>query len=384
VTDCICGNGQYLATGGSATAKAVFVNSVLQHNRAVKSSSGAVSGIMFANCNLVNVSVLDNSFSSATYGDCGFNAYNSVIFASGMMSDKCVCEQSVTGDGVRSVMATLVFDPRVIAGSEAETMGLAGHLADKVELPQGVDRYVDFFGNVIAQSGTVMAGAVQQTATPAAGAVVAKASVSVDGNPTARASGYSYVIPDCYPTQYLFSVPPVAGKRVCYYGFSQCSSRRGVHGSHTWTVRFPAKDDDSLWVMPPADIGTAITNSSVTLGVKTLIDVPDDEFLILSFGHCNFDIHQTYHWFSEINESSETFRFYSLRCIIRYQEKNQIRSFCCFVRNVLVIFSTKSTLPGNVCYLHIFQDVSSDITSCSLSPFSDRCTVSVCKDLHQS
>jgi hypothetical protein len=275
VTDCTAGNGQYLVTGSSATAKAVFVNSILQHNRAVKNASGSVTGIMFSNCDLVNVSVLDNSFSSATYGDCGVKAYNSIIFASGMMSDKCVCEQSVTGDGVRSVMATLVFDPRVIAGSEAETMGLAGHLADKVELPQGVDRYVDFFGNVIAQSGTVMAGAVQQTATPAAGAVVAKASVSVDGNPTARASGYSYVIPDCYPTQYLFSVPPVAGKRVCYYGFSQCSSRRGVHGSHTWTVRFPAKDDDSLWVMPPADIGTAITNSSVTLGVKTLWVDPD-------------------------------------------------------------------------------------------------------------
>ena len=262
ITENTTRNGQMLVKGvtSSAASRANLFACVLTHN------ATEANGIMLYNINIVNCTVADNVFGSCTYGATAW-IYNSVFHSSGSLHASATYVNCVTSEPY-PIMSTLLSDPRVIAGSAAETAGDGQYVASVIALPAAIG-YKDYYGNAIPTSGTVMAGAAQVSAAPAAGGLACWGGVRVDGSRKCRAAGYSYVFPESYPTQYHITADAVAGRRVCYYSFARIPTLVNLTGT-----RFP-DPDDGVWVMPPPDSSLVLTNTGLAMSSKLVWADPE-------------------------------------------------------------------------------------------------------------
>ena len=249
--------------GGSTTSpgRVRLYACVVHHNQWGGDHANSGGGILIHLAQVFNSTIIDNSFASCCYS-ANEHFYNTVFFGSGSRSSQCTYSNCVStasvgvGDRVepRSVMSTIHPDIRLLPGSVARTAGDGSHLA-LLQLPEGID-YSDYGGNMVNTSGTIAAGATQTVGTPAAGGIaVWGGATCVDGRSQCKNEAYSYVFPDVYPTQYVFtafSVPE--GKRPAYFFFSK------NYGSQ-YDYRFPDRND-RLLVTPPANPDVVITNTS--------------------------------------------------------------------------------------------------------------------------
>ena len=141
-------------------------------------------------------------------------------------------------------------DWRVVAGSAAETAG-DGSLSARAtfnHIPLS-ERYKDFYKNPIPETGTVMAGAVQQSAQVVAGGIALNTSgvngMAVDGWPGRPGD---WVFATVWPTQ--FTVTATAGTVNRYI-------RRLSSDSYDYVA---PRMDESILVMPLPEIGSLVTN----------------------------------------------------------------------------------------------------------------------------
>ena len=249
--------------GTDSTNKVRLYACVVHHNQ--WGANRASGGIMIYYAEAINCTIVDNAFSSCCYS-ANERFYNTVFFGSGALNASCFYTNCVTSG--RSVMSTIHPDVRLIAGSAACTAGDGAHLA-RIQLPEGVE-YSDYGGNTPATSGTIAAGATQTALAPAAGGIATIGyNTCVDGTGQCRNDAYSYVFPDAYPTQYLFTAEAVpAGKRLAYFQFK-------ANASSDYDYRFPDRND-RLWVMPPADPNVVISNHNTAVQSITYVDPAAD------------------------------------------------------------------------------------------------------------
>lgn len=252
-------------TGGSTLVIAQLYACVFHHNT-WGLDNAASGGKMFQNVLAVNCTVIDNSFKVC--GDSANNRfYNTVFFHSGTHGKSAAWSNCMTEtDEPRPVMSTLVPDVRLLPQSKAIGAGDASHLS-LVSFPDAIG-LSDFGGNVLAaDSGRISAGATQTVGRPAAGGIAVKSGVTVvDGGGRIRSGSYSYVFPDAYPTQYLFSAVAPEGKRLMYFKFEG-------NPLVQYDIRYPDRSD-RLQVMPPADPDTVITNTDAA--VRDVVYVKPD------------------------------------------------------------------------------------------------------------
>ena len=250
-----------VAMGSSSSSKAVFYACVFHHNM-YGTSNAASSGTMFSNVMAVNCTVLDNAFKACT-GTANESFYNTVFFQSGTYNASSTFANCVKeSDEPRSVMSTIIPDVRLLPNSVARTAGSGEHLS-LITLPEEIDNK-DFGGNTPATSGTIAAGATQTVGTPAGGGIAVKGGAEiVNGTGQCRSGSYSYVYPDVYPTQYVFTAVAESGKRLSHFRFIG-------NPLYTYDYRFPDRND-RLLVMPPANPDVVITNSETTVRDVTYV-----------------------------------------------------------------------------------------------------------------
>ena len=229
--------------------------SVFHHNAwGLENNSG--NGYMFSNVQAVNCTVIDNAVKTCSDSQ-NDSFYNTLFFHSGTYGSKSTYSNCITeNEELYPVMSTLIPDVRLLPNSVAKGAGVASHLS-VVSLPDGIG-YKDFGGNDLSLlSGTIAAGATQTVGQPAAGGIAVKGGAeTVNGVGKCRANSYSYVFPDVYPTQYLFSAVAPDGKRLSHFRFSSPVSSSDY--------RFPMTND-TLWVMPPSDSNMVLTNTETVV-----------------------------------------------------------------------------------------------------------------------
>ena len=210
---------------------------------------------------LCNCTLFCNSSSTVLTGNGG--AYNCIFVDNGspLASTKYTDANTLgsvftatNGMGVTWVDRWQVVGPaagdwRVVAGSVAETVGSGIHANRSAftHIPSS-ERYKDFYKNPIPETGTVMAGAVQQSAQVVAGGIAFNSSgvtgMAVDGHPV---HPKDWVLATAYPTQFV--VTATAGTVFRYI-------RRMPGG---WEPVVPRMDESAL-LMPPPTIGQLSTN----------------------------------------------------------------------------------------------------------------------------
>ena len=250
-----------IVVGDSSSLRAKLYACVLHHN-AYGNANDNSGGTLLYRVIGVNCSVLDNAFKACT-GSADEFFYNTVFFQSGTYNASSTFVNCVKeSDEPRSVMSTIIPDVRLLPNSVARTAGDGAHLS-LITLPEGID-YKDYGGNTPASSGTIAAGATQTVGTPAAGGIAVKGGAEiVNGTGRCRSGSYSYVYPDVYPTQYLFSAVAPEGKRLSHFRFIG-------NPLYTYDYRFPDMND-RLLVMPPANPDVVITNSDTTVRDVTYV-----------------------------------------------------------------------------------------------------------------
>ena len=156
-------------------------------------------------------------------------------------------------------------DWRVVAGSAAETAGDGSRSASNAftHIPSS-ERYKDFYKNPIPETGTVMAGAVQQSAQVVAGGIALNTSgvngMAIDGHP---ARPGDFVLATAWPTQ--FTVTATAGTVNRYI-------RRLPDATYDYVA---PRMDESILVMPLPEIGSLVTNDVKYADLEYWVD-PDN------------------------------------------------------------------------------------------------------------
>ncbi|MBQ3290423.1 MAG: hypothetical protein IJH50_13560 [Kiritimatiellae bacterium] len=202
---------------------AAFLNSVLM---GINGNVGAFEGLVYTNC-IADLSA--NQTSGLTFGDDSFHN---------------------KGDAVRfQCIAPLLDDYRLLDTSDAIGFADAALIAC-VNLPAEIDPYVDFYGNAVARTGSIAAGACQQTVAPAGGAMLFTRPVRIlDGASKSFANnGYAFAVE--YPVQW--HVQPELAEGRYLYNYT-------IAGATGGGKRVPDMDE-KFWVMPPP-AGTIATNT---------------------------------------------------------------------------------------------------------------------------
>ena len=234
---------------GSSSHKVRIFGCVVHHNLWSKDNDSS-DGTLLSYVMAVNCTIVDNAFKNC----CGSNEsfYNTIFYNSGAYGAESVFSNCVKdGDDIHPIMSTIIPDVRLLPGSAALTAGRGEHLS-LLEIPEEIG-FKDYGGNLPAMSGVIAVGATQTVGTPAAGGIAVKGgAICVNGTGLCRKDAYSYVFPDVYPTQYLFTAVAPEGKRLSHFHFYS-------HSAAAYDYRFPDRND-RLWVMPPSDPDMVITN----------------------------------------------------------------------------------------------------------------------------
>ena len=161
---------------------------------------------------------------------------------------------SVTETTDYQFVAPLYDDCRLLEGCVAATAGDASEL-ERLSLPGDIDPYVDYLGNAIPKTGTIAAGCIQTTVTPAGGAILFPEfnAICADGKPVYGRNLYAFA--EQWPTQ-----------------FQVQAAAKGVTPIRNFELNlklvYPMMDD-SLWILPPQDPSCVIT-STVSKASRTL------------------------------------------------------------------------------------------------------------------
>lgn len=259
-TDCTQLVGGMLISGSTASSLVQLYCCVVDHN--FNSMSYNVSnGIMIYNTKAVNCTIVDCS-----YGSCCYSAnekfYNCLFWNAGGRNSSCTYVNCITeADEKRPIMSTIYADTRLLPGSAAIGAGDALHLSE-ITISEEAAKLVglkDYGGNDLPAEGALAAGANQTVGTPAAGGICTIGqTLRADGHKM-KDSAWSYVFPDVYPTQYLFTVANTdPAKRICSLQFNG-------HYKDGYDFRFPDRND-RFWIMPPAKPDVVLTNNAITIG----------------------------------------------------------------------------------------------------------------------
>ena len=266
---------------GGAARESNCYSCIMAHN---KCQSGMMQGGRCVNCTLVDT---DTSMS------CQSVFVNSLLMCAGSMSltgasaisaiTNCVTGPLVNGSGVAlanrihetietedfQCVAPLFDDFRLIEGCAAATQG-NGALQDLFSIPEA-DRHKDFFGNPVPTSGSICAGAIQQTVPVAGGGIRFSFGhnkgirFSFGGRDCLRYAFNLYAFAETYPTQWQFKVSHLDGTKFFCFEANQ-------HGG-----RFYPGMDDVTWLMPPP-AGIVATNTLVwTTGGELYVN-PGSEY----------------------------------------------------------------------------------------------------------
>ena len=244
------------ADAGLAASDSRMVNCVVtrSHRAGGISDDGVVELSSLYNCTLV-----DNDSYYAIVNNTAVNG-SVVVFSSTQADSKnSTASASVIGSSA-ALIAPAFDDWRPIAGSSAigvvDVSSLGG-----LSLPAGVDALVDFTGAaIVASEGFINAGAIQESATAAAGGLLFEtgnisAPLIVGGHTNAFANK-TCVFPESYPTQYVVSA--VAGDNAICRLARRGQTRNG--SNHNVLLGFAPRLDDTLCLLPPPDAGTVATN----------------------------------------------------------------------------------------------------------------------------
>ena len=266
---------------GGAARESNCYSCIMAHN---KCQSGMMQGGRCVNCTLVDT---DSSIS------CQSVFVNSLLMCGGSMSltgasaisaiTNCVTGPLVNGSGAAlanrihetvetedfQCVAPLFDDFRLIEGCVAATQG-DGALQDLFSIPEA-DRHKDFFGNPVPTSGSICAGAIQQTVPVAGGGIRFSFGhnkgirFSFGGRDCLRYAFNLYAFAETYPTQWQFKVTHLDGtKFFCF--------EANLHGG-----RFYPGMDDVTWLMPPP-AGIVATNTIVWATGGELYVNPGSEY----------------------------------------------------------------------------------------------------------
>jgi len=173
--------------------------------------------------------------------------YHSVLTPKNAHFDACTKDAETVGGGsIVQFFAPLVGDLRLVTGADAVNRASKDFLS-QIDIPDGVERYVDVNGRSFDPDQPFHAGAIQEVVEPGSGMLMFNdARISVDG--VAAQGMPNYVFASSYPTQFLVRPLLDGGRVFSWYARTAAGNR--------W--RFPLPDD-SLWFMPPAK-GDGITN----------------------------------------------------------------------------------------------------------------------------
>ena len=226
--------GNWSSGTGSAGNGSRFACSVIDSNR----GRAALSNCYTANCTIINND-------GGSVGRWSYH-YNSVFAGNGSseldgQASVFLCCTCTDLNGTYQVFAPGFEDYRLVAGSDAVELGDTTYFNNYI----GISKTwftTDFNGNPLPASGKLHAGAVQDVATPAGGAIRVKASnardMVIDGKPVPYGS---WVYPETYPTQWSVRAITKDGEYIYSFG------RDGIGRIHPMM-------DDSAWMMPSPNI----------------------------------------------------------------------------------------------------------------------------------
>ena len=244
------------ADAGLAASDSCMVNCVV--TRSCRAGGISDDGVVELS-SLYNCTLVDNDAYYAIVNSTDANG-SVIAFSSTLVDSKnSTASASVIGSSV-ALIAPAFDDWRPIAGSAAigvvDVSSLSG-----LSLPAGVDALVDFTGAaIVASEGFINAGAIQESATAAAGGLLFEtgniSAPLVIGGRTNAFVNKTCVFPESYPTQYVVSA--VAGDNAICRLARRGQTRNG--SNHNVLLGFAPRLDDTLCLLPPPDAGTVATN----------------------------------------------------------------------------------------------------------------------------
>ena len=262
-----------------ASRDATLVNCILHENVSKEAGSYSLSH----NSSLYNCTVYDNTTKYAIQDNC--KIYNSVIGLSSSSEfeveakndpdkpdvlENCVLA-STSQKGWRHFLAPALGDFRLLPDSDAIGAGIATHLSG-LTLPDGIEPMVDFKGVAIVpdENGKIHAGAVQETKSPAGGALAFKSGATYEiCGYTSTPCNVTYAYPETYPTQ--FCVRMVLKKGQELFRLKRYDPATGKENSAEYPSVIPQRDG-RMWLMPPLSTETFITNSAIMAGTVVWVD----------------------------------------------------------------------------------------------------------------
>ena len=244
------------ADAGLAASDSCMVNCVV--TRSCRAGGISDDGVVELS-SLYNCTLVDNDAYYAIANNTSANG-SVVVFSSTQADNRnSTASASVIGSSV-ALIAPAFDDWRPISGSAAigvvDVSSLSG-----LSLPAGVDALVDFTGAaIVASEGFINAGAIQESATAAAGGLIFEtgniSAPLIIGGRTNAFVNKTCVFPESYPTQYVVSA--VAGDNAICRLARRGQTRNG--SNHNVLLGFAPRLDDTLCLLPPPDAGTVATN----------------------------------------------------------------------------------------------------------------------------
>ena len=261
-------------TGGPGGYGSRLINCVVTRSQVSGSSTATLYDSEMYNCTVVDN---ESTWTVQTKDDKAYNSVlvlsaNSLKYRETNVVDTTVANcvlASRSSRGVVQLMGPAVGDWRLLPDSDAVGMGDAAHLSS-LNLPEGIDAFVDFAGEKIEPDGNgrINAGAVQATGTPAAGALWFNGRISVNGRVSRNGKAATYVYPDCFPTQYC--VRAALGSNQYPYRLARYNPNTGkIGGAYPSVV---PQLDGRMWLMPPANASVTVTNEMQKAGTVLWVD----------------------------------------------------------------------------------------------------------------
>ena len=300
LVDCVISNCQG-AVGGQIAVGGTFVRCRIQDNKFRKGANGdkdslymGMGGTRFLNClfwrnmtvdefgNASNLSVYWNKGRlvncTAAANRCRFWSHEptytyNCIGASGSLNRIAESDGTHAVNQVNDNATTrMMMDPsggdfRLREGTAGATGGDAAYLADSpdyIPMPEvdrlglsedfRIDPYIDLYGKTIPKTGAIACGAVQETAVPAAGAIVgANEFVMFPGMKISNnVNTASWMWPSNYPVCVKIGVATSDGYALHRFEVTG-------HGTGQSNLRYPLIDENAAWFIPPPSVDSAIT-----------------------------------------------------------------------------------------------------------------------------
>ena len=237
----------YGSNSGAAGRNSAFVNCLITRN-------DGPSFIYEGDPVICNCTVVNNR--SRLYGS---DVRNSILLNNnyndtGNFISGASLSHSVADTTDYQFVAPLYDDCRLLKGCAAATAGDASELA-RLPLPDDIDPFIDYLGNVIPKTGVIAAGCIQTAVAPEGGAIMFPEFnvVCTDGKPAY--GGHLYAFAEQWPTQFHVQAAAKGTRPIRNFELNR-------------TLVYPMMDD-SLWILPPQDRSSVITGT-VSMASKTL------------------------------------------------------------------------------------------------------------------